>query len=529
MLRRLGMAVAVIVGVVLLTVLGALGYAQTGTGQAQLAALLTRQLSTPEQQVELAGLSGFVPFDIGLASLRLRDAQGVWLEVDDARLEVVASALFRGEIDVKQLGARRAALHRLPQPRPPPQPEPPFSLPKLPELPGSLPRVAVQRLFVDTFELGQPVLGEAATFTLGGNATTGADGRQARAELSLRRTDQPTAELALTAGLDLAAQSLSIDLTGSETGGLLAAASGRPEAGALRLSLVGQGPLSGWQGRLAVDAERLAKLDLAVDLAYAEQKRLTVTGALDAASGALPAELAEVIGTHAELAIRAGETAPGRYTLDDLRLQVASLSLQGAGSADLAADTVQGTLRLDAPDLARFAALAATDLAGARFAQGFRLGRRGAAGSQARPGRQRHPSGKHRRRASHQRLRRRLHRTARSGAGRPPGQGHRHDRRPDPRRPRPRRRRAAEPGARRRAAGQGRGDPARSRPALVPGRADRPRPDRSRPARPARRAWTRMCPSLPRCCRPWPSRPRWPAVSAWAQISSLASVPSAST
>lgn len=369
MLRRLGIAVAAIVGVVLLAVLGVLGYAQTGTGQAQLAALLTRQLSTPEQQVELAGLSGFVPFDMGLANLRLRDALGVWLEVDDARLEVVVPALLKGEIAVKQMGARRVALHRLPPPAPPPQPEPPFSLPKLPELPGSLPRIDVERLFVDTLELDQPVLGETATFALGGNATTGAEGRQARVELSLRRTDQPTAELALTAGLDLAAQSLSIDLTGSETGGLLAAASGRPEAGALRLSLEGQGPLSGWQGRLAVDAERLAKLDLAVDLAYAEQKLLTVTGALDAASDALPVALAEVIGTHAELGLRAGETAPGRYALDDLRLQVASLSLQGAGSADLPADTVQGTLRLDAPDLARFNGLAQTELAGAASLQ----------------------------------------------------------------------------------------------------------------------------------------------------------------
>ena len=85
-----------------------------------------------------------------------------------------------------------------------------------------------------------------------------------------------------------------------------------------------------------MDAERLANLDLAVDLAYADQKRLAMTGTLDAAPGALPANLADVIGTHVELALRAGETAPGRYALDDLRLQMASLSLQGSGSADLA-------------------------------------------------------------------------------------------------------------------------------------------------------------------------------------------------
>ena len=45
-----------------------------------------------------------------------------------------------------------------------------------------------------------------------------------------------------------------------------------------------------------MDAERLANLDLAVDLAYADQKRLAMTGTLDAAQGALPANLADVIG-----------------------------------------------------------------------------------------------------------------------------------------------------------------------------------------------------------------------------------------
>ena len=132
--------------------------------------------------MELAGLSGLLPFDVRLAAVRLRDAQGVWLEVDDFRLEVSARALLKGEVRVAQVGARRVALHRLPPAAPPPQPEPPFSLPKLPELPDSLPRVAIDRLFVDALEVGRPVLGEAAVFALDGNATTGVDGRRAQAD-----------------------------------------------------------------------------------------------------------------------------------------------------------------------------------------------------------------------------------------------------------------------------------------------------------------------------------------------------------
>ncbi|HEX6015365.1 MAG TPA: hypothetical protein VFY87_26915, partial [Geminicoccaceae bacterium] len=364
MLRKIGLALAAILGSVLVVVLGALGYAQTRIGQEQLAGLLERQLSGPGQQAEVEGLSGFLPFDIRLKSFRLRDAEGVWLEVDGARLEIAPGALLRGEIAVRQVGAQRVALNRLPAGAPESEPEEPFSLPRLPELPGNLPPVAVDRLFVDALELGRPVLGESATFALDGSATTGPGGGRAEARLAARRTDEPTARLDLDARLDLASESLTLDLQGSETGGLLAAATGHPEAGALRVSLVGQGPLSGWEGRLTVDAERLAKLDLAVHLAYADQRRIAVAGTLDAAPGALPVEIAEVVGTHAELSLRAAETAPRRFALQDLSLKAAGLSLTGSGSADLAANTIDGSAVLDVPDLARFAGLAGFPLDG---------------------------------------------------------------------------------------------------------------------------------------------------------------------
>src|SRR5688500_7439749 len=114
------MALAVLLGVLLLAVLGAFGYVQTRVGQTQLADLAARLLSTPDRQVEVTGLNGFLPFDIRLASVRLRDGQGAWLEVDDARLQVTAGALLRGELLVRQAGARRVALNRLPPSPPPP-------------------------------------------------------------------------------------------------------------------------------------------------------------------------------------------------------------------------------------------------------------------------------------------------------------------------------------------------------------------------------------------------------------------------
>ena len=63
-----------------------------------------------------------------------------------------------------------------------------------------------------------------------------------------------------------------------ETGGLLAAVTGDPAAGAFRLSLAGNAPLDDWKGDLAIEAEGLARADAAIGLALAEPLRLTLAG-----------------------------------------------------------------------------------------------------------------------------------------------------------------------------------------------------------------------------------------------------------
>ena len=151
----------------------------------------------------------------------------------------------------------------------------------------------------------------------------------------------------MAAALDLAAGNVHLAITGSETGGLLASITGRPEAGALRLSLTGDGPIADWQGRLAVEAERLAKLELGVDLAYADERHIALEGALDAEPDALPPEVAAIVGTHADLNLRAGQTGPQRFALQELGLRAGSLSLTGSGDADLGADTIDGCARSD--------------------------------------------------------------------------------------------------------------------------------------------------------------------------------------
>ena len=223
---------------------------------------------------------------------------------------------------------------------------------------------------------------------------------------------------------------LSIDLQGSETGGLLAAATGRPEAGALRLSLTGDGPLSGWQGRLAVDAERLAKLDLAVDLAYAERKQVSVTGALDAAPGALPRG-ARRHHRHARRSLGSGRR-DGPATLrrrGARRCRRPALRLSGNGSADLAADTVEGC-RARGPARPR-AVLRTCRYAARRGGRAEADRQRRGDAARTRPCRHRHgpAGGEPGHEPPDRRLRGRVQRAARRRAGGPARQGDSHDRR----------------------------------------------------------------------------------------------------
>lgn len=363
--RKLFKSVLGLLALVLVLVAGLIGYAQTEGGQDRIASLLTDLLSTPEQRIELSGLRGAVPFDLRLAHVRLADPQGAWLEAEDVRLAITARNLLRGAVTIREVGAARVALHRLPPPGPPAPPSnEPFSLPELPELPASLPVAAVERLHVDRLELGAPVLGTPAVFNLEGHAGTAPEGSAAELELALRRLDAPTAEARVAARLDLPARSLTLDVTGSETGGLLAKITKRPEAGDLRLALRGQGPLSGWRGRLDATAEGLATAGLDLDLAYDAEKRLGLAGGIELAPGLLPPELAAPVGRRVDLELAGHATGPQQVRLERLEVRTASAAITGTADADLAADAVTAKLDLDVPDLAPLSGVAQVPLAG---------------------------------------------------------------------------------------------------------------------------------------------------------------------
>lgn len=362
MIARLLRLVAIL-GLGLVTALAAaFGFVQTGFAKSQLESMLERSLATEGGRAEVSGLSGLLPFAVRLEQLRLADDEGVWLEVDRARLDLAPGSLLAGRIDIREIGAERVALHRVPGTAEAATSSP--GLPELPVLPDSLPPVGVERLEVPRLELGPSLLGRAAVLALEGRAVIAADGRRLDAKLTAERTDERSAELSLAAALDLGTRSLDLELAGGERGGLVAAATGLTHAGPAQLRLEGAGPLARWRGVLAASIERVGAVDgrLGLDLEGLPGLDLALAGRLE--PGGLPEPLMAALGERPELAIALVPEGPERLRLASLRLATPALSVDGEGLVDLGADQVEARLRGRAEDLSRLAPLAGTMLAG---------------------------------------------------------------------------------------------------------------------------------------------------------------------
>ncbi|MGH6899130.1 MAG: hypothetical protein ACREJ5_21705, partial [Geminicoccaceae bacterium] len=276
MIRRIGLMLVWAVALVVLAIAGAFGFAQTDAGRRLIAGQLGRALTSAGTTAHLEGLHGLIPFDLRLERLRLADAEGPWLELDDARLSWSPAALLRGRLEIDELGARRLALLRLP----------PGEDTEAEGAPAGLPRsipIVIRHVDVEALELGQAVLGEHAVFTLLGELTTTDGGRVVNLTVDLERTDEDTAQASIETRLDLTRRELALDLRASETGGLLAALMGQADAGDFTLELVGNGPLEDWRGELRAQGQGVGRAEAQIALAVDGSTRLGVDGVLEPA------------------------------------------------------------------------------------------------------------------------------------------------------------------------------------------------------------------------------------------------------
>lgn len=348
-LRRLG----ALLGLGLVVPLLLAGLALIGANTAPGRAALERVAAALVPGLTLEGLDGPLPGRPGFARLALADADGVWLEIEGARLVWNPLALLRGEAHVELLSAARIALHRLPPAESEAAPGP--LIPEVPRLPLAL---RLDRLALDRVELGAPVLGQPAVLHAMANG----------------RLDAAGLTLALDAATEDGGSALAFDAAlRPETGRLTARASLRGAAGgplsalmglgdrplALDLSLDGPAEGAAFTLRAAAGDGVGAELFGTVAAPTLVQLGVALDGRVDA-SGLAASSLAGPLDIQLEAARRPDEL----IDLRALRLSGAAGVAEASGQLDLARDRNAIMLRAALTASAVFAPLLPGDVIG---------------------------------------------------------------------------------------------------------------------------------------------------------------------
>ena len=222
---------------------------QAQSDQGILASLISRLLSTPTTQVTIGSIEGALSSNAVIRDIRIADKDGVWLNLDRARLVWSRTALLRGRLQVDELTVDRLQILR--RPLPADEAAPVSDEPILPELPV---RVIVDRFTLQELALGEPILGTAARLSAQGSAQLGNPSEGLDLTFAAQRLDAPGR---LSINLDYVPQTnrLSLELTHQEpAGGIAARLMDLPGLPPVDLKLSGQGPMSNFAARLDFSA-----------------------------------------------------------------------------------------------------------------------------------------------------------------------------------------------------------------------------------------------------------------------------------
>lgn len=299
--------------------------------------LIEDALSSDRQKVTLDGFVGALSSSARFSRLTIADESGVWLTIEDARLDWTRSALLRGRLEVAELSAGLIAIERLP----PGQedagltlPSPTSSVVRIPDLPVEL---HVGRIAAGTLRLGPAVLGEEVVATADGALDVANGAGDAR--IALERTDGKEGRLMLDAGFDNASRQLRIDLDLAEAGGgVLANMLGLPGRPALQFTIAGNAPVSDFAAAISLrtnGAERLGGTLGVADLPENDGLRYAL-GLSGNVTPLVEPDYRRFFGTESDLALEGKMLTDGRLTVERLALSSQELTL--SGSLELAAD-----------------------------------------------------------------------------------------------------------------------------------------------------------------------------------------------
>lgn len=364
LVRRVFLGVLALIFVLLATGGGGLLWLRSSSGENWLRTEALTQLNAVLQdsglRLEADALAGPLPERLVLRGLVVSDADGPWLRVDEARLDLDLAALLHATVRVRELAVVAPDLRRLPHLPPSPEPVEEEVTHWLDTLPAALPAwlpavevedVRVERLRVPASLLGLP--GETALFGLAGNVGV-PHLNELRTRITVRHfADETfvavTDTLNIEAALQLADRQLDLRIAFDESaGGLLSP--WLPHPADVKLTLQGEAPLTHWQGRLAASVSDLADLrgDLGWTLAETTDLRLQTTLSPHASAPEIwHAALTEQLDFSADVQVAPGLLAVPRLRLTTRAVDVTAQDVRMATQAATANDmTMAGNVRV---------------------------------------------------------------------------------------------------------------------------------------------------------------------------------------
>jgi len=341
MLRWGGCAILLL----LVTAVAAFGLLQTSPGLAWAARLASRLTSSPGFAVEIKGLGGTVPFDMHAERIEVSDAKGVWLALDEARIDLSATALVGRRAQIGTLGVGKIEIVRSPELTGPPAPL--AERLRVPRLPVSL---TIDRLSVDRLVLDPPLFGESIEAAIDGHATQ--DGDDTDIALNLRRTDNKPGGLDVQMRQTGTHPILSLKIAANEpTGLLLNRVLARTDNLPLSVSFAGEGPLTQWHGKLDAAAGPAARFNADVSIAAARDTIVSLAGAA-ALAPLLTPQLAAALGDTVPMTGKMTLREDGAVALDALSLHAAAGTLTADARTGGPDGAVAAHVRLSLPGLA---------------------------------------------------------------------------------------------------------------------------------------------------------------------------------
>ncbi|NUB15586.1 hypothetical protein GAY28_25200, partial [Azospirillum brasilense] len=194
-----------------------------------IAQTIEKAVNGPDLQVRIGTIGGAVPVNFTISDVTVADREGVWLRLEDLRVNLAPTALLTGRAKADAIEAQRVVVERAPLPAEGPEPPPdqgPTSL--LPSLPVG---VAVDKLAIAELVLAEPLIGQEARLKIDGSLDLASGGSSLEAHLNVDRLGEQPGTVALDVAFNPDDKRLDLNLKASE-----------PAGGLIAIALPGDGP-----------------------------------------------------------------------------------------------------------------------------------------------------------------------------------------------------------------------------------------------------------------------------------------------